>query len=138
MSLTTKNQPIPFIGNDLRGTFTFNVTGLDGYTPTMVNGIYLRLVGKANEADTDAEALFDINSSTSDENGSNITIDTNDGEIVTGTFYIDGVSTENLTATSGNIALLYYAFSARYTGDSTENIYLKGTQQLRTDTVIDR
>lgn len=137
MSLSAKNQII-FIGNDLRGTFSFNVTGLDGYTPTMVNGIYLRLVGKASETDTDEDALFDINSSTSDANGSNITIDTNDGEVVTGTFYIDGSATANLIASSGNTAIFYYAFSARYTGDSTENIYLKGTQQLRTDTVLDR
>lgn len=137
MSLTASNQPLPFKGNDLRGPFSLNVTGLDGYTPTMVNGIYLRLVGKIRESDPDSEAIFDINSSNLDPNGSGITIDDNDGEVVTGSYYIDGVATKDLVG-SGGVATIFYAFSARYAGDSTENVYVKGTQKIRTDTVIDR
>lgn len=133
-----------YIGDPLRGTFRVSVKAIEGVYRPDLTAINLRLIGKRSLSDPDEKALFD--SARAIAPRCSITIESNDGVEITGTFDIAGEATAGLRtykpsgevpAFSEVLVPVHCALSALYAGATRRKVLQTWVLRLNRDRVED-
>lgn len=130
--MTLKNNRERFVGEDLSGTFSIDITELPGSAQPSLTDIALRLIGKTQLSALDSSSVFDLSV------GNGITISSNADGVVSGTWVIDGGLTADLTPTGNSPrVIIQYEFLAYYSGNDDPTVLERDSFQLRADRVAE-